>query len=52
MPNREHLEAAVENDDPTEARRVVELMPFSPSQRRHVLTLIEGWEREVDVDNT
>ena len=43
---REHLEAAVENDDPVEARRIVERMAFSDEQRRHVLALVEAWEDE------
>lgn len=43
---REHLEAAVESDDPAEARRLVELMTFSEEQRRHVLSLVDAWERE------
>jgi hypothetical protein len=44
---REHLEAAVQNDDPAEARRLVEQMPdFSEAQRRHVLVLVEAWEEE------
>ncbi len=44
---REHLEAAVQNDDPAEARRLVEQMPdFSDAQRRHVLALVEAWEEE------
>ena len=44
---REHLEAAVQNDDPAEARRLVEQMPdFSDQQRRHVLALVEAWEEE------
>ena len=43
-PEREHLEAAVENDDPEEARRVVERYDFTDAQRRHVLGLIEEWE--------
>jgi hypothetical protein len=44
---REHLEAAVQNDDPAEARRLVEQMPdFSAAQRRHVLALVETWEEE------
>ena len=44
---REHLEAAVQNDDPAEARRLVEQMPdFSDAQRRHVLTLVDAWEEE------
>jgi hypothetical protein len=44
-PLRERLEAAVANDDPTEARRVLERIPFSPEQRRHVEGLIERWEQ-------
>ena len=44
---REHLEAAVENDDPAEARRLVEqLGDFSEAQRRHVLALVDAWEEE------
>ena len=48
IPHREHLEAAVQNDDPGEARRVVERMRFSAEQRRHVLTLLDAWEEERD----
>jgi hypothetical protein len=51
VPLREHLEAAVENDDPREARRVLEQMPFSEAQRRHVESLIAAWEAELDADN-
>lgn len=47
VPLREHLEAAVENDDPAEARRVLERMAFSDSQRRHVASLLDAWEREL-----
>jgi len=46
MAQREHLEAAVENDDPAEARRLVEQMPFSDEQLRHVLALVDAWESE------
>jgi hypothetical protein len=46
VPLREHLEAAVQNDDPAEARRLVERMPFSDEQRRHVLSLVDAWEEE------
>jgi hypothetical protein len=46
VPLREHLEAAVENDDPAEARRIVERMAFSEEQRRHVLSLVDAWEEE------
>jgi len=44
-PLREHLEAAVENDDPAEARRLVERMEFSDAQRRNVEQLLDAWER-------
>lgn len=43
-PLREHLEAAVAADDPSEARRVVARIPFTETQRRHVEGLIERWE--------
>jgi hypothetical protein len=43
---REHLEAAIANDDPAEARRVVERMAFSDAQRRHVERLLAAWEDE------
>ena len=46
VPLREHLEAAVQNDDPAEARRLVEQMAFSEEQRRHVLSLVDAWEDE------
>jgi hypothetical protein len=42
---REHLEAAVANDDPAEARRLVAQLPFSDEQRRNVEQLLEAWER-------
>jgi hypothetical protein len=44
-PVREHLEAAVENDDPQEARRLVASFPFSEAQRRNVEQLLDAWER-------
>ena len=43
-PNRERLEAAIANDDPGEARRIVEIVPFSDAQRRHVELLLDEWE--------
>ena len=43
-PQREHLEAAVANDDPAEARRLLQLIPFTAAQRRHVEGLISRWE--------
>jgi hypothetical protein len=45
-PQRERLEAAIANDDPAEARRLVELMPFSDAQRRHLDRLLDEWERD------
>jgi hypothetical protein len=45
-PQRERLEAAVANDDPREARRVIAAMDFAPAQRRHVESLVERWEAE------
>ena len=42
---REHLEAAVENDDPVEARRLIERFPFSDAQRRNIEQLLQAWER-------
>ena len=45
-PLREHLEAAVEANDPAEARRLLAGMPFTAAQRRHVEGLIERWELE------
>lgn len=44
-PQREHLEAAVANDDPAEARRLLESFDFTEAQRRHVEGLIDEWER-------
>jgi len=44
-PLREHLEAAVENDDPAEVRRLVERFDFTDAQRRNVDQLLDAWER-------
>jgi hypothetical protein len=46
MPLREHLEAAVEHDDPAEARRVVDRMEFTDAQRRNVEQLLDAWDRQ------
>jgi hypothetical protein len=46
-PTRERLEAAVANDDPAEARRLLDRFEFSPAQRRHVERLIDAWEEEL-----
>jgi hypothetical protein len=43
---REHLEAAVANDDPAEARRLLDSAPFSSAQRHHLERLLADWERE------
>ena len=47
-PLREHLEAAVENDDPAEARRLVAQFEFSEPQRANVEQLLRAWERTLD----
>jgi hypothetical protein len=47
-PLREHLEAAVENDDPHEARRLVARFEFSDAQRRNIEQLLDAWERTLD----
>lgn len=44
-PLRERLEAAVANDDPAEARRLLERFEFSDAQRRAIEPLLERWER-------
>src|SRR3954468_8265451 len=44
-PLREHLEAAVENNDPAEARRLVARFEFSDDQQRNVEQLLAAWER-------
>ena len=43
-PWRERLEAAVANDDPAEARRLIGLSDFGEAQRRHIEGLIDRWE--------
>lgn len=43
-PQRERLEAAIDNDDPAEVRRLVAIAPFSDAQRRHVEGLVARWE--------
>jgi hypothetical protein len=42
---REHLEAAVENDDPAEVRRLIAGAPFTDAQRRYVDEVLDAWER-------
>jgi hypothetical protein len=44
-PSREHLEAAVENNDPAEVRRLLSDVPFTEAQRRHVEGLLDAWEQ-------
>jgi hypothetical protein len=43
---REHLEAAVANDDPAEVRRLLARFEFSADQRRAVDQLVDTWEQE------
>ena len=45
-PQRERLEAAIANDDPSEARRIIDRMPFNDAQRHHVEQLLDQWERD------
>ena len=44
---RERLEAAIANNDPSEARLVLKAMEFNDAQRHHVESLLTEWEREV-----
>ncbi len=46
IPVREHLEAAVSNDDVAEARRLLSRFEFSDDQRRNVEQLLDAWERQ------
>mgnify|MGYP001602634454 CR=1 FL=1 len=45
-PQRERLEAAIANDDPAEARRIIARMPFNEAQRHHVGQLLDQWEHD------
>jgi hypothetical protein len=45
-PLRERLEAAVANDDPVEARRLLARFSFTDAQRRHVEGMLARWEEE------
>jgi hypothetical protein len=45
-PQRERLEAAIANDDPAEARRLIASMSFNDAQRRHLDRLLAEWESE------
>jgi hypothetical protein len=45
-PARERLEAAVANDDPAEARRLLATFEFTTDQRRHVDALLDAWQDE------
>jgi predicted ArsR family transcriptional regulator len=45
-PTRERLEAAIANNDPSEARQLVKRMDFNDAQRRHLESLLSEWERE------
>ena len=46
LPGRERLEAAVENDDPAEARRLLAAAPFTRAQRQYVDDVLDRWELE------
>jgi hypothetical protein len=45
-PQRERLEAAIANDDPAEARRILARMDFNDAQRHHVESLLASWEHD------
>ena len=47
IAQREHLEAAIANDDPAEARRIIASVPFNDAQRRHVEHLLDEWQQRV-----
>ena len=49
-PIREHLEAAVEHDDPAEARRLLAQLPFNEAQQRNVEHLLGAWERTLSTN--
>jgi hypothetical protein len=44
-PLRERLEAAVANDDPAEARRLLARVEFGEGQRRQLESLLVRWEK-------
>jgi hypothetical protein len=46
-PTRERLEAAIANNDPREARRIIARVSFSDTQRHHVESMLDAWERGV-----
>jgi hypothetical protein len=46
-PTRERLEAAIDNNHPSEVRRLLEGMNFNDAQKRHVESLLTEWEREL-----
>jgi hypothetical protein len=46
-PTRERLEAAIANNDPSEARQLLKGMDFNDAQRHHVESLLAEWERDV-----
>lgn len=46
-PLRERLEAAIQNEDPAEARRIVARFDFSEAQHRHIERLLTEWECEL-----
>ena len=46
-PLRERLEAAIDRNDVSEARRIVARFEFSPTQQHHVSRLLDDWEHEL-----
>jgi hypothetical protein len=43
--DRERLEAAIANNDPAEARRIVARVAFNDAQRHHIEQLLDEWQR-------
>jgi len=50
LPVREHLEAAVLDEDVSEVRRLVGQFAFSEDQRHHVERLLQEWEQALRPD--
>jgi hypothetical protein len=46
-PLRERLEAAIDNDDSSEARRIIARYDLSAMQRHHLDNLLAEWEHDL-----
>ena len=45
-PKLDVFEAAVENNDPAEVRRLLADVPFTEAQRRHVENMLDAWDED------